>query len=76
MPGHLLGAGNAKFSLSALSYFWLSPFKRVCISEGQQNEVFNHQRALFLKLQMLQECVGREGDKCSKWDSELIKFGG
>lgn len=37
--------------------------------------MFNHQRALFLKLQMFQEHVGGEEDKYPKWDSELIKFG-
>lgn len=40
----------------------MSPFERVNISEGQQNEVFNHQGALFLKLQMFQACVGGEGE--------------
>lgn len=39
------------------------------------SRMFNYQRALFLKLQMFQACVGGEGDKCPKWDSELIKFG-
>lgn len=46
--------------------FLVESLKRVNISEGCQNEVFDHQRVLFLKLEMCQACVGGEGDQCPK----------
>ena len=73
MPGPLLGAGNRKCSLNSAVFSWV--LKRVNISKRQRNEVFDHQRVLFLKLQVFQACVGGEGNQCPKWDSELIKFG-
>lgn len=73
MPEPLLGAGNTMSSPSSPIFGWV--FKRVNISKEQQNEAFDHQRVLFLKLQTFQACVGGEGNQCPKWGSELIKFG-
>lgn len=62
-----------KFSLSSPIFGWV--LERVNIFRGHQNEAFDHQRILFLKLGMFQTCIRGEGNQYPKWDSELIKFG-